>query len=366
MGTSTAADRRQRLATARVAVLGGGRSSEREISLLTQGGVVDALRGLPPERGPERVDAVEIARDGRWCVEGVPIPAGEALERLHDVDVYFLALHGGEGEDGTLQGLLDACDRAYTGSGVGASAVALDKQFARVLAADAGLIVPAGRVVSPHAWAADPEGVRRDLRGLADASEPTWFVKPRSGGSSVAMSRLRGRDALGVPLEQALAAVFAERDEALVEVAVEGTEVSVGVIPDPTGAPGPDGTLPARVLTPVEIRPHAGRFFDYEEKYSEAGARELCPPETVPRAVQDRLREETLAAHALFRCAGYSRTDFIVPEEGAPVFLETNTLPGLTARSLLPLEAAAEGIDYAGLCALLVQDGLARGARRTR
>ncbi|MFT5463049.1 MAG: D-alanine-D-alanine ligase [Planctomycetota bacterium] len=349
-----------------VCVLGGGRSGEREISLLTQAAVIDALGSPLLQQRPRKVRPMEVLPDGRWEVDGQALLPGAALEALAEVDVFFLALHGGEGEDGTLQGLFDANERAYTGSGVTASAVAMDKSFARILATDAGLLVPPGLTVNRAQWSEDPGGLRERIASLATSTEDgaSWFVKPRSGGSSVATTWIRNRDALGADLGVALAAVFAEGDEALVELGIEGIEVSVGVITEPAVG---RGIGQERVLLPIEIQPHAEHFFDYDEKYTAGGAIEVCPPSSLGEATIQELQDLSLRAHHTLRCCGHTRTDFMVPTSGSdrrPVFLETNTLPGLTERSLLPQEAAAEGIDYPTLCLWMVIDGLARGARR--
>ena len=349
------------LSRATVGVLGGGRSGEREVSLLTQAAVIEALGSPALEPRPRRVLSIEVERDGRWRVEGHSSTPAAALAALGSVDVFFLALHGGEGEDGTLQGLLEANDRAYTGSGVGASAVAMDKGFARTLLAAEGLRVPRGLVVTGATWRSNPEGVRDCIRALAEGEEQAaWFIKPRSGGSSLATSWLRGTGALAGPLGEALEAVFEGGDQALVELAVRGVEVSVGVLQPPAGwAQGEDGGRPL-ALTPIEIEPHAERFFDYTEKYRSDGAQEFCPPRSLSTEVQEHLRSLALAAHHSLRCRGFSRSDFIVPPDGEPYFLETNTLPGLMERSLLPQEAALHGIDYPHLCQWILLDALER------
>ena len=119
-----------------------------------------------------------------------------------------------------------------------------------------------------------------------------------------------------------------------------------------------------QVFQPVEIRPHDGRFYDYIEKYSDQSAALFCPPEELSQGMCERLQEHALKAHKSLGCEGYSRTDFIVPPEGDPVFLETNTLPGMTSHSLLPLGAQNAGMDFASLCLAIVRDGWARGQRR--
>jgi D-alanine-D-alanine ligase len=287
--------------------------------------------------------AVEIGRDGRWVVDGARLAAPEALARLPSDALFFLALHGGDGEDGTVQGFLELARRAYTGSGVAASALCMDKHATRLVLAAAGLAVAPALLVDPRGWASG----RVELLSRARAFGPGWYVKPNAGGSSVDTQRVDGeRD-----LARAVDAVLASGDAALVEAAVAGVEATCGVVGNHSGelfAP-----------PPVEITPHEGRFFDYQEKYSAQGAAEHCPPRSLGPATVERLRELALTAHRAARCDGYSRTDFIVPRaegaapqaaHGEPVVLEINTLPGLTERSLLPLAMRAAGFSGRDLC----------------
>lgn len=327
--------------------------------------------------GRTRIQAVEVLPDGRWMVADQALSPAAALDALKTVDVFFLALHGGEGEDGTLQGLFDANGRAYTGSGVRASALSMDKVTARLVASAAGLRVAPGVCVDPIAWEEDPAGIQGSILALAPNNtgpeEAAWFVKPRCGGSSVATTWLRSTAALRSGLAQALKAVFDEGDDALVELGIAGIEVSVGVLTEPPQAATADlRRNRERVLTPIEIRPNPDHFFDYDEKYQASGATELCPPESLSPELIHQLRRETLVIHRALSCTGHTRTDFIVPLDsasgeatGGPVFLETNTLPGLMARSLLPQEAAVDGIDYPTLCQWMVLDALAQGARQS-
>jgi D-alanine-D-alanine ligase len=338
------------LANSTVAVLMGGRSSEREVSLASGRMVMAALTrpGDPGDRrGPARVIGVEIRSDGRWVVGGRALLPGEAVVALGDVDVFFSALHGGEGENGSLQGLLTCSDMAFTGSGVIASAVAMDKVFARELVRAQGVRVAPAVVLARGTWPSPR--ARAQLEPLAERG---CVVKPRRGGSSVGCSL-----ALGLAeLERALQRAFQEGPDVLVEAFVRGVEATGAVLEQPGGE--------LLALPPVEIRPH-GAFFDYNEKYAEDGALELCPPSGLDDAACERVRAQALAAHRALGCEGYSRTDFIVPADGGePVFLETNTLPGLTRRSLLPKSAAVAGIDYRTLCLWIAASGIARNGER--
>jgi D-alanine-D-alanine ligase len=236
---------------------------------------------------------------------------------------------------------------AFTGSGVIASGVSMDKVFARELVRAQGVRVAQALALSRSTWPC-PD-VAAELESLAAQG---CVVKPRRGGSSVGCSIVHGGAGLGPALERA----FREGPEVLVEAFVRGVEATGGVLQ----APG--GELLA--LPPVEIRPR-GAFFDYHEKYAEDGADEICPPTGIGADASERVRARALVAHRALGCDGYSRTDFIVPADGGePVFLETNTLPGLTQRSLLPRAAAAAGIDYRTLCLWIAANGIARNNER--
>ncbi len=332
------------LATCTVAVLSGGRSDEREISLSSGRGILAALRQDAP---PREARGVEIGRDGRWHVAGEWLAAGAALERLADVDVFFLGLHGGAGEDGTLQGLLRSAGRAHTGSGVRSSALCMDKQALRLLAAEAGARIAPGVCFSRREWAARPAVLEERVAALGAGG---WVVKPCGGGSSVDTFVVEQRGGLRDAVQRA----FGAGEQVLVEAWVEGIEVSCGVLGNSDEA--------LRALPSVEIRPRAGRFFDYEQKYDPAGALEICPSESLDARTEQRVREAALLAHEVGGCDGYSRVDFIVPGDGHPVLLEVNTLPGMTPRSLLPQEAAQEGLDYRGLCLYILERALVRAA----
>lgn len=334
---------RARIAEREVAVLMGGASSEREVSLWSGAAVASALAAdaEPGEaRGPARVHAIEIAPDGLWSSNGRRASAAEFVRELGPRCVYFLALHGGAGEDGTWQGFLAALGARHTGSGVGASALCMDKHATRLVLREAGVRVAAGRRVQPGEWSARRASLLTELAALSPRG---YSVKPNRGGSSVATFLLDGP----AELERSIDAVLATGDDALIEARIHGGEATCGVLGSARGE--------LVALPPVEIVPKAGRFFDYQEKYSASGAAEHCPPVSFSPATCARVRELALAAFRAAGCDGYARIDFMIPRDeghgaGEPVALEINTLPGMTARSLLPLAARTAGLSFRALC----------------
>lgn len=304
----------------RIAVLLGGFSSEREISLRSGSAVAKALR----ERGHD-VAEVDV-RD-------------EAVAELDRVrpDVAFIALHGKFGEDGGIQALLERKGIPYTGSGPEASRVAMDKAAAKERFARAGA------PVAPHLLVRrgdDPSAARERILAFG----LPVVVKPRTEGSSVGVSIHRTPEGLGRGLEDA----FRFHPDALVERFVGGRELTVGILED-------------RALPVIEMKP-AREFFDYEAKYVDDRTVYVVDP-PLERAARERLQAAALAAHRSLGCEGFSRVDAILTAAGDPIVLEVNTVPGLTERSLLPKAARAEGIGFPELCERIVRHGLARGTR---
>jgi len=289
----------------RIGVLMGGLSSEREVSLESGAGVLAALKS----RGH---DAVGIDWE-----EGTSLP-GELIE--NDVSVVWNALHGTFGEDGAVQGLLSCMHIRYTGSGILASALAMDKVASKRIFDHAGVPSPAWRIIPPHAG-------ERDL----DDVELPVAVKPANEGSSVGVSIVFERDAL-MP---AVALARRHRGPTLIEPYIAGSEVCVGI-------------LGQEVLGTVEVRPAQG-FYDYQAKYKRDDTEYLVPAPIEP-AVLEHVEAAALTAHRALGCSGYSRVDLRVSVNGEPFVLEVNTLPGMTSHSLIPKIAAHRGISYPELC----------------
>ncbi|MBL4769737.1 MAG: hypothetical protein JKY61_00985 [Planctomycetes bacterium] len=336
----------------RVAVLLGGTSSEREVCLVSGRAMLDALCAAG-DLAPQSVIGIEIAQDGRWILEGETIDATRAIDRLHPETVFMLGLHGGDGEGGPMQGFLKLAGRAHTGTGLAASVFCMDKIRSRQVFVQAGLRVAPGVGLWPHE-------IRGDLnaqvqRVLALGPGP-WFLKPSLGGSSVSMGHARNEQEI-VQFLNALPEL--EPGEGiLVEQAIKGVEVTVGLLA--AGAEAPT------CLPVVEIQPSPGAWFDFKEKYSDSGALEWCPPKNLSPARQEQVQVAARKAWYAVGLSGYARLDFIVPAEGEPVFLEANTLPGFTPRSLFPMAAGVAGLPFNELCVELCLRGWVDHQQRNR
>ena len=325
----------------RVAVLMGGTSDEREVSLSSGVQVARALR----EAGHEviAVDTVtgvlEREEEARLLTEGVgasppDLADLEGLDESHtvalardpalgDIDVFFLALHGGTGEDGTIQSLLDVAGVAYTGSDRLGCSLAMDKEVTKRLLRDAEVPTPAWLSENPSA-----DEVERTL-GLP------VIVKASAGGSSLRLVLAHDRN----ELEDAFRDSRSWNDVVLFERYHVGRELTVGIVGD--------DTLPVGEIIP------AHEFFDYECKYQPGLAQEIFPAD-IPREWSDRLGELALRAHKALRMRDYSRVDFIVDADGNAWCLEANALPGMTSNSLLPKAAKAAGMGFSELCDRIV------------
>jgi D-alanine-D-alanine ligase len=295
----------------KVAVLYGGRSTERDVSLRTGKGCAEALQSRGYDVALLDVD-VDVAR---------------RLRELRS-DVAFVSLHGRWGEDGSIQGLLESMDIPYTGSGVLASALGMDKVFSKLLFREHGLKVIEYRVF-PHG-----EAARISVADLPFGLPAV--VKPGNEGSSVGVHIVRD----GAALSAACADAAQYKGELIVERYVKGMEVNVAVL---------DG----KALGAIEIVP-SREFYDYVAKYT-PGSTEYFYPARLPPEHTRRVCEAARQAHVALGCDGVTRIDFIVSGDGTPFILEANTLPGMTATSLVPKIAAGNGISFADLCERLLE-----------
>jgi D-alanine-D-alanine ligase len=310
----------------RIAVLQGGRSAEREVSLNTGAQVAPALAGLG-----HRVDLVDTA-------------APDFIDRLRDLhpDVAFICLHGRFGEDGTVQGLLELLDLPYVGSGVLASALAMNKVVSKHVFTMEGIPTPA-YVALRAGESIDHERI------VAELGEKS-VVKPANEGSSVGMTIVHGVD----ELPDAIALAFRHDSLVIVERFVSGAEVTVGVL-------GNDDPF---ALPTLEVVPEH-EFYDYESKYVPGMSRHIVPAR-ISEAARTECQRLAVAAHLALCCEGMSRTDTIVTPEGEITVLEVNTIPGMTSTSLLPEAARAAGIEFPELCDSLVGYALDAWGRRQR
>jgi D-alanine-D-alanine ligase len=299
----------------KVAVVMGGPSAERDVSIQSGTGVMRALAALGH-------DAKSLDFDARFV---------DAIREIKP-DVVFNALHGPGGEDGTIQGILDWMHVPYTGSGVTACALSMDKHLTKKLLAAEGLPTPAWDVF-------DLTGGTLPL--LPGSLNLPLVVKPRASGSSAGVAIVRTHEAWSKVIIET-----AERTpEVLVEEFVPGREFSCGVLGE-------------EALPVVEIV-STDEFYSYDAKYKPGGSRHLIPA-PIDHDLTSRLQTLALSVHRLVGLRDYSRTDFIVTKEGRPTILEVNALPGLTPQSLLPDEAQHAGIGYEALVERLLQYALAR------
>jgi D-alanine-D-alanine ligase len=312
----------------RVALLAGGKSGEREVSLKGAAGVIKALD--PEKYEVRRYDpATDLAR--------LAADAG-------DLDVAFILLHGPLGEDGTMQGFLDLLGLPYQGSGVLGSALAMDKNLAKIIYRQAGLLVPDWVMIGDQEAAAPEKVLARMLLPVV--------IKPVGQGSSLGMSIAHSPDELRAGLREALR--FGR--EVMVEEFIRGREITCGILGN--------GELIALPL--VEIIPGEGHpFFNYEAKYQPGASREICPAD-LKSEVTTRAQEIALTAHRALKLRGYSRTDMIVSDNGDIYVLETNTIPGMTPTSLLPQAAAVHGLSFGTLLDRLLELALEEHADQLR
>jgi D-alanine-D-alanine ligase len=352
-----------------VAVLMGGKTAEHEISLQTGVEIANAL-----SRDKYRVLPLVITKNGRWvwpgrALEGpreqlalsdvsspgetapalvesgsAPPRSQSGLQRLEPapdrpVDVVFIALHGPNGEDGTVQGMLELLDVPYTGSGVMASAVAMNKPVAQQMLQLAGLTVPPGTVVHAKDWQRSRAGC---VARLTEDPGLPCVMKPAGQGSSFGTSICHAADELDAAMELALR----YEPVAMVEEYIKGTELTCGVLEDlDTRDPVP--------LPVIEIVPKATEFFDFRAKYDPALTDEIVPAR-IPDEVAARVQDAARRAHIALGCSAFSRTDLMLRDSQLYV-LELNTIPGMTPNSLLPKAVRAAGMSFPELLDRLVQ-----------
>ncbi|MBS1141928.1 MAG: D-alanine--D-alanine ligase [Proteobacteria bacterium] len=282
----------------KVAVLFGGTSAEREVSLNSGSRVLAALQG-------QGIDAHAFD------------PASQTLDDLKGYDRAFIALHGRHGEDGTIQGALEVMHIPYTGSGVLASALAMDKFRTKLMWQAAGLAIPEYALLTADS----------DFAEIEEELGLPLFVKPAREGSSIGVTKVKERGALKAAYEEA-----ARHDPLVIaEKGVMGGEYTVGIIGD-------------QAMPIIKIEP-ATEWYDYEAKYNRDDTKYLCPC-GLPEAKEMEIRKGALEAFRILGGRGWGRVDFLMDEAGKHYFLEVNTAPGMTDHSLVPMAARVNGMDY--------------------
>jgi D-alanine-D-alanine ligase len=324
----------------RVALLTGGRSSEREVALASARSV---LAALDPARYETTV--LEIGSDGRWALPGgstgnaLPVPTqGATPAVLGDVDVVFPVLHGPFGEDGTVQGLLELADVPYVGAGVLASALCMDKDVFKSVMRDNGVPVTRNVTLRPGDAPTTPFGF-------------PVFVKPARLGSSVGISKAHDE----AEHAEAVALAFRHDEKVLVEEFVDGIEVECGVL-------GNAGS--AQASLPGEIVAHA-EWYDFSAKYDDGGMELVVPPRIGEEQIA-RVQELSVRAFVATECEGMARADCFVRADGEVLMNELNTIPGFTPTSVYAKLFDASGIPYAALVERLIELALERHARRSK
>jgi len=338
----------------RVAVLMGGDSSERDVSLVSGTAVLEALRAMGHEAWPldpalpvemQEKDPVPVIGEAPpGAIE--PLPPRKAFEwlvsaRLLEADLVFVALHGGAGEDGTVQALLETARKPYTGTGVMGSALAMNKDRSKALFSEAG-VQTAPYLLTRGVGEIEIQRVRE---AIESAMGFPVVIKPNDQGSSVGFSFVP--DPSGLP--GALEAASDYGDFVLVERYIPGREI--------TGA-----VLDGAALPLVEIIPESG-FYDYRSKYTK-GTSSYEVPAGLDRTLTERIKREAVMACNALGCRDYARVDFRLSEDGEPFCLEVNTLPGMTELSLVPMAAAEAGIPFGELVERICMSALAGSGRR--
>ena len=333
----------------KIGIIFGGRSGEHDISLMSANAVLQAM-----DKEKYKPIPIGIDRDGAWYLADENLKTiekdtwKEGAKRLDPgklkshVNFVFPVLHGTFGEDGTIQGLLEILDIPYSGAGVLASAVCMDKALAKDVFVQHGIPTCKYKLVHAEDLDKDMPGI---VKEISETFKGSFFVKPANAGSSLGVSRVEELIDLGKAL--ALAGSFDRR--ILVEEAIEGREVEVGVI----GNEEPLASLPGEIT-----KGESFEYYDYEAKYSDSSGTRLDIPADLPTKTANRLRKYAIKAYLACDCSGFSRVDFFIEKKTGKIYLnEINTIPGLTKYSLFPLMWEATGIGFTELIDKIVEYG---------
>lgn len=304
-----------------VAVIYGGKSKEREVSLKSGEGIANALKS----RG--------------YNVKKIDYTSKDFIAELNDIDVVYIALHGKYGEDGRIQGLLDILEIPYTGSGVLASALAMNKVKSKRIFDYNGIRIAKDLLLTSN------EETEVEIKKITEKFDFPVVVKPNQEGSTIGLSIVNNVD----DLRSAINNSFQFDNEVLVEEFVSGTEVTVAIL---------DTENEIKALPIIEIIPNKNQYYDYESKYAPGGSDHIIPAR-IHANTEAILKEWAIEAHKSLGCETLSRVDFIIPNDGSkPVILEVNTLPGMTETSLYPDAARAIGLSYEDITSLFVETTL--------
>lgn len=347
--------------TKRVAIICGGRSSEHEISCISAGGVLSAI-----DRHQYDPVLIGISKGGKWFVLGEEtslsikdgvLPAisesgtavsldatGFVSEGVNlNIDLVFPLLHGPYGEDGTIQGLLEMADIPYVGSGVLASAVAMDKSFAKPIFAANGIKVAAGFVARASDWAKD----KSEIQKQADLLGYPVFVKPARGGSSRGTTKVKSTAEFAAAIEEA----HRFDPKAMVEQEIRGKEIECAVLEI-------NGVVQASLVGEIKIDAKYD-FYNFEAKYLDS-ATTIELPAAIDEKISDQIRAKAIEAFISLGCSGLARVDFFLTENNEIIINELNTMPGFTATSVFPKMWAATGVGYTDVITHLLKAALTR------
>jgi len=345
----------------RVAIICGGRSSEHEISCISAGGVLSAI-----DRNKYEPVLIGISKTGKWfhlpeshCLTisngvlpeiadhgqtvALSVDGFSASGKNLDIDIVFPLLHGPYGEDGTIQGLLEIVNISYVGSGVLASAAAMDKSFAKPIFASTGIKVATGFVVRQTEWQKESAAIQKE----ADQLGYPLFVKPARGGSSRGATKVK----FAADFAAALAEAHKFDTKALVEEEIRGAEIECAVLEI-------DGV--AKASLPGQIKIDANyEFYDFTAKYLD-GATTIELPAPIDQKISDEIRAKAVDAFISLGCSGLARVDFFLTPNGEVIINELNTMPGFTATSAFPKMWSATGVLYTDVITHLLKSALTR------
>ena len=338
----------------------GGPSPEHDVSLNTGREILKAL-----DRKKYVAHPVTVTKEGMWLLSNaarVHNQGGHSLKKrtaltlqpahnknsfpIKNIDVAFIAMHGRFGEDGTVQALLETFGIPYTGSGVLASALGMDKPRSLLIFRQAGLSAPDFCVFSKDDWKKRRSAV---LSKILRSFRFPFITKPADAGSSVGVAIIKKKS----ELRHAILSAFRHSNTIMAQVFVKGKELTCGVLENRNGE--------LEALMPTEIIPRPGDFYDYSSKYGDGGSTHLIPPKNMSPSVIGRIQAAACIAHRALGCRGFSRTDFILASNGTLFVLELNTIPGMTQTSLLPEAAKAAGISFTALLDRILETAEKKG-----